>query len=78
MPNGLISHVPSSVRRLLMSEAKQDDLYHASGYCILTNATVFTPFHDEGRFRMRNSQHSSIFVVLFSLDVPNFILSAVA
>ena len=57
--------MPSSVRRLLMSEAKQDDLYRASGYRILTNATVFTPLHDEGRFRMRNSQRSSIFVCRF-------------
>ena len=57
--------MPSSVRRPLMSEAKQDDLYRASGYRILTNATVFTLFHDEGRFRMRNSQRSSIFVCCF-------------
>ena len=42
--------MPSSVRRPLISEAKQDDLYRASGCRILTNATVFTLFHDEGRF----------------------------
>ena len=57
--------MPSSVRRPLMSEAKQDDLYRASGCRILTNATVFTLFHDEDRFRMRNSQGSSIFILRF-------------
>ena len=66
--------MPSSARRPLMSEANQDDLYLSSGYRILTNATILTLFHDEGRFRMPNSQHSSIFCgVLFRLDVPNFI-----
>ena len=44
-----------------MSEAKQDGL-HRAGCRILTNATIFTLFHDEGRFRMPNSQHSPIFV----------------
>ena len=57
--------MPSSVRRPLMSEAKQDDLYRASGCHILTNATVFTLFHDEGRFRMRNWQRLSIFIWRF-------------
>ena len=57
--------MPSSVWRLLMSEAKQDDLYRASGCRILTNATVFTPFHDEGCFRMCNSQRLSIFIWRF-------------
>ena len=47
--------MPSSVGRPLMSEAKRADLYRASGCRILTNATVFALFHDEGRFRMRNS-----------------------
>ena len=32
---------------------------------VLTNATIFTLFHDEGRFRMRNSQRSSIFIWRF-------------
>ena len=53
------------VQHPLMSEAKQDDLSRSSGYRILTNATVFTLFHDEGRFRMRNSQSLSIFVWRF-------------
>ena len=57
--------MPSSVRRPLMSEAKQDDHYRASGCRILTNATDFTHFHDEGRSRMRNSQRSSIFIWRF-------------
>ena len=53
-----------------MSEAKQDYLYRASGCCILTNATVFTLFHDEGRFRMRNSQRSSCVYSNSRNDVP--------
>ena len=57
--------MPSSVRRPLMSEAKQDDLYRASGCRILTNATVLKLFHDECRFGMRNSQRSSIFLWRF-------------
>ena len=54
-----------------MSEAKQDDLYRASGYRILTNATVFSLLHDEGRFRMRNSQRSSIFIWGFIHLIPS-------
>ena len=57
--------MPGYVRRPLMSKAEQDDLYRASGYRILTNATVFTLFHDEGLFRMRNSQSSSVFAWRF-------------
>ena len=57
--------MPSSVQWPLMSEAKQDDLYRASVYRILTNATILTLIHDEGRFRMRNSQCSSIFCMAF-------------
>ena len=65
--------MPSSVHRPLMSEAKQDGLYSAGGYPILTTATVFIPFHDEGHFRMHNVCHFSYYGVLISLDVPNFI-----
>ena len=36
--------MPSSVRRPLMSEAKQDDLYRASGCRVLTNATALHSF----------------------------------
>ena len=54
-----------------MSEAKQDDLYRASGYRILTNATVFTLLHDEGRFRMRNSQRLSILHMAFFHIIPS-------
>ena len=54
-----------------MSEAKQDDLYCAS-------VTVFTLFHDEGRFRMRTRNVRQFsYGILFSLDVPNFIKSPV-
>ena len=57
-----------------MSEARQDDLYRASGYRILTNATVFTPFHDEAvsECTTRNVRQFS-YGALFSLDLPNFI-----
>ena len=57
--------MPSSVRHPLTSEAEQDDQYHASGYRILTNATVFTLFHDEGLIRIGNLQRLSIFVWRF-------------
>ena len=63
--------MPSSVRRPLMSEAKQDNLYRTNGYRILTNATFFTLLHDEDRFRMRNSQRSSIFIWRFIHIIPS-------
>ena len=66
--------MPSSVRHPLMSEAKQADLYHASGCRILTNATIFILFHDEAvsECATRNVRQFS-YGVLFSLDVPKFI-----
>ena len=66
--------MPSSVQRPLMSEAKQGDLYRASGCRILTNAIVFTLFHDEGVSECATSNVRQFsYGVLFSLNVPKFI-----
>ena len=54
-----------------MSEAKQDDLYRASSYRILTNATAFTLFHDSESAASNVRQF--LYGVLFSIDVPDFI-----
>ena len=59
--------MPSSVRGPLMSEAKPDDLYRASGCRILTNATVFTLFHDEGATcNVRQFSYGVLFSLILS------------
>ena len=52
-----------------MSEAKQDDLYRASGCRIVTNAFMMKAVSECATRNVRQFSYG----VLFSLDVPEFI-----